>query len=98
MRRPASCCASCPPPTATPPSASPSTRTANVLTCSGDGTARLWNVDSGGAGRTFAGGADYLYAVAVSADGQVIAAGGEEGVVRVYGPDGRLLKALVPPG
>ncbi len=72
--------------------------TADVLTCSGDGTARLWNADTGKSVRTFGGGHGYLDAVAVSADGQLVAVGGEEGVVRVYGRDGKLVRTLTPPG
>src|SRR5262249_22016710 len=57
------------------------------------------NVDNGGTVRNFGGSADFLYAVGVSADGAVVAAGGEEGIVRLYnGGNGTLLKALVPPG
>jgi WD40 repeat protein len=65
-----------------------------VLTCSGDATARVWNLDTGNAERTLAGGQDYLHAVAASPDGTLLAAGGEEGVVRVYGADGKLLRTL----
>jgi hypothetical protein len=37
--------------------------------------------------------------VSVSTDGEVVAAGGEEGVVRVYnGKNGQLIKAALPPG
>jgi hypothetical protein len=56
-------------------------------------------VDNGGAVRNFGSAGDYLYAVGVSADGTLVAAGGEEGVVRVYnGADGKLLRSLTPPG
>jgi hypothetical protein len=72
--------------------------TATVLTCSGDGTARLWNAATGSPVRTFAGGPDFLYAVAASADGAVIAAGGEGGAVRVFGADGKLRQTLAPDG
>lgn len=69
-----------------------------VVTCSGDRTVRFWNVDSGGNERNFGGSADFLYAVGVSPDGSVVAAGGEEGVVRLYnGASGQLLKTLLPP-
>jgi len=67
-------------------------------TCSGDQTVRFWNVDSGGNARNFGGNNDYLYAVGVSSDGSIVAAGGEEGVVRLYnGSNGQLIKSLSPP-
>jgi hypothetical protein len=37
--------------------------------------------------------------VGISADGAVVAAGGEEGIVRLYnGTTGQIVKALLPPG
>jgi hypothetical protein len=73
-------------------------KSSEVLACSGDQTARFWNVDNGGAGLAFGGSRDYLYAVGVSSDGKVVAAGGEEGIVRLYnGGNGQLIKALLPP-
>jgi WD40 repeat protein len=73
--------------------------TANVLTCSGDLSVGLWNVDNGGRQRSYAGATDFLYAIGVSPDGSVVAAGGEEGVVRLYnGTNGQLVKTLLPPG
>ncbi len=57
------------------------------------------NVDNGGRQRSFSGSKDFLYAIGVSADGAVVAAGGEEGVVRLYnGGNGTLLKEWQPPG
>jgi WD40 repeat protein len=74
-------------------------KTSQVVTCSGDQNVRYWNVDNGGGGIAFGGSRDFLYAVGVSPDGKVVAAGGEEGVVRLYnGTNGQLLKALLPPG
>jgi hypothetical protein len=59
----------------------------------------MWNVDNGGNVRNFGGNTDFLYAIGVSPDGAVIAAGGEEGVVRLYnGANATLLKTLAPPG
>jgi WD40 repeat protein len=70
-----------------------------IVTCSGDQTVRFWDVNSGGTVRNFGGNNDFVYAVGVSPDGSVVAAGGEEGVVRLYnGANGQLLKSLVPPG
>jgi WD40 repeat protein len=74
-------------------------KTPQFATCSGDQTVRFWNVDNGGNTRNFSAPNDYLYAVAVSADGSVVAAGGQEGVVRLYnGNTGALVKDLLPPG
>jgi WD40 repeat protein len=66
-------------------------------TCSGDQTVRFWNIN-GGNTRNFGGSADFLYALSVSADGALVAAGGQEGIVRLYnGGNGQLLKSLLPP-
>jgi WD40 repeat protein len=69
------------------------------VTCSGDQQVRMWNADNGGNTRNFGDTGDYLYALGVSPDGSVVAAGGEAGVVRLYnGTNGQLLKTLLPPG
>jgi hypothetical protein len=69
-----------------------------VVTCSGDQTVRFWDVDSGGNVRNFPNTPDFLYAVGVSPDGTVVAAGGEEGTVRLYnGTNAQLIKELLPP-
>jgi WD40 repeat protein len=74
-------------------------KSANFITCGGDGGSNLWNADNGGNQRAFAGAKDFLYAVAVSADGKTVAHGGEEGVVRLFnGENGNLIKELLPPG
>jgi WD40 repeat protein len=73
--------------------------TPQVATCSGDATVKYWNVDNGGNVRNFGGSNDFLYAVGVSPDGAILAAGGQESVVRLYnGGNGQLLKSLLPPG
>jgi WD40 repeat protein len=72
--------------------------TPQVVTASGDATVRFWNIDNGGNVRNFGGSNDFLYAVGVSPDGAVVAAGGQESVVRLYnGTNGQLLKSLTPP-
>jgi hypothetical protein len=74
-------------------------KTGLFATCSGDQIVKEWNVDNGGNVRTFTGSPDFLYALGVSPDGAVLAAGGEDGVVRLYnGNSGALVKALLPPG
>jgi WD40 repeat protein len=74
-------------------------KTGQFITCSGDTQVRTWNVDNGGNTKNYGGSTDFLYAIGVSPDGDIIAAGGEEGVVRLYnGKTSTLIKALVPPG
>jgi WD40 repeat protein len=74
-------------------------KTGQFVTCSGDTQVRAWNVDNGGNTRNFAGSTDFLYAVGASPDGAVVAAGGEDGIVRLYnGNSGALIKMLLPPG
>ena len=73
-------------------------KTPQFLTVSGDSTLRMWNADNGGNVRQYPGATDYVYAVGASPDGTVVAAGGEEGVVRIYnGTSGALVKAALPP-
>jgi WD40 repeat protein len=75
-------------------------KTNQIVTCSGDQTVRMINVDNGSNVRNFAGSVDFLYAVGVSPDGALVAAGGEEGVVRLYdgAKGGTPTKTLQPPG
>jgi Planctomycete cytochrome C/WD domain, G-beta repeat len=73
--------------------------TNTVITCSGDGSVKIFNVDNGGATRTFQAAPDFLYSVGTSADGTVVAAGCENGTVRLYnGTNGQLVKTLAAPG
>jgi WD40 repeat protein len=74
-------------------------KTSMFLTTSGDATVKMWNVENGNSQRTFSGASDFLFAVSASQDGKLVAAGGEEGVLRIYnGENGSLIKAAYPPG
>jgi WD40 repeat protein len=74
-------------------------KTNQFATCSGDAQVKFWNVDAGNLARNFPPSNDFLYSVSVSPDGQIVAAGGEEGIVRVYnGANGQLVRSLTPPG
>jgi WD40 repeat protein len=65
-----------------------------LATCSADSTVRLWN-PNGSLSRTLTGHNDYLFSVALSADGKQVAAAGYSGEVRVWNTgDGSLVRAF----
>jgi WD40 repeat protein len=73
-------------------------KTGTVATCGGDAQVKFWNADGGNVARNFPAAKDFLYAVSVSPDGQLVAAGGEEGIVYVYnGANGQLVRTLQAP-
>jgi hypothetical protein len=55
-----------------------------LATCSADGTVKLWNPVAGTALKTLGGHTDWVYAVAISPDGQLVAGGAWNGEVRVW--------------
>jgi len=70
--------------------------TGNLLTCSGDNKVRLVALD-GREIRSFPNVADYMQSAAVSADGKVIVAGGQDGILRVWNAaDGAGIAAFPP--
>jgi len=66
-----------------------------IATCSADGTVRTWNPISGAALKTMSGHTDWVYAVAVSPDGTLVAAGSWNGEVRIWKTaDGAVVQAF----
>jgi hypothetical protein len=64
-----------------------------LVTASADKTVRTWNADSGAAGKTLSGLNDQVFALALSADGTMVAAGAYGGEVAIWKiPDGTLVK------
>jgi Planctomycete cytochrome C/WD domain, G-beta repeat len=64
-----------------------------AATCSADGTVKLWDLAKGAVTKTLAGLSDYAFAVAISPDGTMVAAGSWSGEVAVWKiDDGLLLK------
>lgn len=55
-----------------------------LASCSADNTVRLWNPVAGTALKTLTGHTDWVYAVAISPDGQLVAGGSFNGEVRIW--------------
>ena len=69
-----------------------------VAGASGDSTVKFWNPNgNGNVVRTFNGAGDYVFGVATSKDGKVVAAGGADGVLFVWnGDDGKVIRKVEP--
>jgi WD40 repeat protein len=66
-----------------------------LVTASADKTVRVWNADNGSAVRTLSGLTDQVFAVAISGDGGLVAAGSYAGEVHVWKiADGTVVKAF----
>ena len=72
--------------------------TDNLISGSGDKTVKMHRSNDGANYRTFAGPTDFVYAVAVTRDEALAAAGGEDGIFRIWnGTDAKeLFKFDVP--
>lgn len=68
-----------------------------IVTACGDRSVSIKRTDNGGQVRNLAGNTDFVYAVAVSADGKRIAAAGEDSIVRVWNEAGQLQAEFAPP-
>jgi WD40 repeat protein len=67
--------------------------TDEFISCSGDRRVFRHRASNGGTVREFKGSPDYVYSSATTADGTLVAAGGEDGVLRVW--DGTNAKEIV---
>jgi hypothetical protein len=66
-----------------------------LVTCGADQSVRIWNPDSGSALKTLSGHTDWVYALALSADGTLVASGSWNGEVKVWKvADGAVVKAF----
>lgn len=62
----------------------PDVKNPMIASCSADMTVRLWNPVAGTPLKTLSGLTDWVYAVAISADGQLVAGGAANGEVRIW--------------
>ena len=69
----------------------------DFVTAGGDNQVKRFNATNGANTGTFSGATDFVYAVSTSLDGALIAAGGQEGIVRVYTNPGNPVRSLLPP-
>ncbi len=67
-----------------------------VLVGVGDKSVHIKRTDNGGNVRSFGGATDYVYAVSVSQDGKTLLAGGQDGVLRVWDDQGKVLAEFQP--
>lgn len=71
---------------------------AEFITAGGDNQVKMFNATNGGTTKAFPGATDFVYAIGTNPEGTIVAAGGQDGIARVYnGASGALLKALLPP-
>lgn len=73
-------------------------RANQVISCGGDKTVRFHTADNGGNFRNFGGATDFLYSVSASENEQFIAAGGQDGVLRVWNAaNAQVVRTFDPP-
>ena len=63
----------------------------NVVASSGDKSVQMKNATNGRNVRGFSGATDFMYCVMTSRNGKLIAAGGQDSVVRIWSDDGKVL-------
>lgn len=67
----------------------------NFVIATGDSQVLTRNTD-GGSGPTFVGGTDFVYGVRATRDGQLVVAGGQDGVVHVWNQQGKSIVTFTP--
>ncbi|MGF1579724.1 MAG: c-type cytochrome domain-containing protein [Gemmataceae bacterium] len=66
-----------------------------LISCSADGSVRVWDGVRGRQLKTLSGFKDWVYTIAISADGSRVAAGGYSGMVRIWNiQDGKEIRAF----
>ncbi|MDA1016147.1 MAG: hypothetical protein O3A00_17035 [Planctomycetota bacterium] len=71
--------------------------TENILTCGGDNSVQSHRTSNGSRLKTFGGGTDYMYSAAATRDNAVVAAGGEDGVLRVWNANAQAIGTFAAP-
>jgi len=69
----------------------------DIVAAAGDKQVSIKRTSNGGNVRNFPAGDDFMYDVAASADGKTIAAGGADGVLRVWSDDGQTIATFERP-
>ena len=65
-----------------------------LVSGSGDGTIRLWDLETGTSTKTIADHTDVVYSLSISPNGQTLASGSGDGTIKLWQLDGTLLQTL----
>jgi WD40 repeat protein len=69
-----------------------------TIVTSGDKTVRLFNTDNGGNERNYPGGEDFMYSLAITVDGKIAVAGGQDSVLKVWNVENaQVIRTFEPP-
>ena len=71
--------------------------TENILTCGGDKNVQSHRTSNGQRLKAFGGGTDYMYSAATTRDSAVVAAGGEDGVLRIWNANAQAIGTFSAP-
>lgn len=65
-----------------------------LVSGSGDGTIRLWDLETGSSSKTLADHTDVVYSLSISPNGQTLASGSGDGTIKLWQLDGTLLQTI----